>query len=165
MPNPALLPPSAVISVGDKEGQARIMVDRIGKASANGSVPKPGKAGSSSGELGEIGANQGSDGQMARDFLALSKEVTQALKNTGYLPDINGSGSSRTDSPSPSNSSPLSPVAGPSGIGEKAKEGNTDNHTYEAVMAELQFDSIEFDSSNKNGHAFLAEFGKAGNPS
>jgi len=146
------------------EGQARIMVDRIGKASANGSVPKPGKAGPSSVEV-EVGSSQGGDGQMARDFLALSKEVTQALKNTGYLPDINGSGSARTDSPSPSSSSPLSPVAGPSGLGEKEKEGNTDNHTYEAVMAELQFDSIEFDSSNKNGHAFLAEFGKAGNPS
>jgi len=147
------------------EGQARIMVDRIGKASANGSVPKPGKPGPSSGELSDIGTNQGSDGQMARDFLALSKEVTQALKNTGYLPDINGSGSSRTDTPSPSNSSPLSPVAGPSGIGEKEKDGMNDNHTYEEVMKDLQFDSIEFDTSSKSGHAFLTDFSKSGNPS
>ena len=102
---------------------------------------------------------------MAKDFLALSKEVTQALKNTGYLPDINGSGSARTDSPSPSSSSSMSPVAGPSGLGEKEKESNNDNHTYESVMSELQFDSIEFDNTSKTGHSFIPEFNKAGNPS
>jgi len=147
------------------ENQARIMVDRIGKASANGSVPKPGKAGPSTGEAAEVVSTQGGDGQMAKDFLALSKEVTQALKNTGYLPDINGSGSARTDSPSPSSSSSMSPVAGPSGLGEKEKESNNDNHTYESVMAELQFDSIEFDNTSKTGHSFIPEFSKAGNPS
>jgi len=145
------------------ENQARIMVDRIGKASANGSVPKPGKV--NTGEAAELGATSGGDGQMARDFLALSKEVTQALKNTGYLPDINGSGTARTESPSPSSSSSMSPVAGPSGIGEKEKEGSSDNNTYEAVMSELQFDSIEFDNTSKSGHSFIPEFNKAGNPS
>eukprot|EP00090_Calanus_glacialis_P046596 TRINITY_DN9229_c0_g1_i1.p1 TRINITY_DN9229_c0_g1~~TRINITY_DN9229_c0_g1_i1.p1 ORF type:complete len:1000 (-),score=433.85 TRINITY_DN9229_c0_g1_i1:164-3163(-) len=147
------------------ENQAKIMVDRIGKASANGSVPKPGKAGPSTGEAAEVVSTQGGDGQMAKDFLALSKEVTQALKNTGYLPDINGSGSARTDSPSPSSSSSMSPVAGPSGLGEKEKESNNDNHTYESVMSELQFDSIEFDNTSKTGHSFIPEFNKAGNPS
>jgi len=145
------------------ENQARIMVDRIGKASANGSVPKPGKV--NTGEAAELGATSGGDGQMARDFLALSKEVTQALKNTGYLPDINGSGTARTESPSPSSSSSMSPVAGPSGIGEKEKDGSSDNNTYEAVMSELQFDSIEFDNTSKSGHSFIPEFNKAGNPS
>jgi len=148
------------------EGQARIMVDRIGKASANGSVPKPGKAGPSSDavEVGGLTA-QGGDGQVARDFLALSKEVTQALKNTGYLPDINGSGASRSDTPSPSSSSSPSPVAGPSGIGEKEKVADSDNTTYESVMAQLQFDSIEFENNSKTGHSFITEFNKAGNPS
>merc|ERR1712013_974618 len=87
-------------------------------ASANGSVPKPGKV-NAGGQSIEGGSGTGGDGQMARDFLALSKEVTQALKNTGYLPDINGAGIARTESPSPSSSSSMSPVAGPSGIGEK----------------------------------------------
>jgi len=149
------------------ENQARIMVDRIGKASANGSVPKPEKVVSSScgNEIADITANHGSDGQMAKDFLALSKEVTQALKNTGYLPDINGFSTSRTDSPSPSSSSPLSPVAGPSGLGEKEKESTCITSSYESIMCELQFDSIEFDSTSKTGHSFLCEFNKAGNPS
>jgi len=146
------------------ENQARIMVDRIGKASANGSVPKPGKV-SVVGENVEGGSGTGGDGQMARDFLALSKEVTQALKNTGYLPDINGAGTARTESPSPSSSSSMSPVAGPSGIGEKEKEAPSENNIYESVMSELQFDSIEFDKSSKSGHAFIPEFDKAGNPS
>jgi len=145
------------------ENQARIMVDRIGKASANGSVPKPGKINVGACSEGESGT--GSDGQMARDFLALSKEVTQALKKTGYLPDINGLGTVRTESPSPSSSSSMSPVAGPSGIGEKEKEVQNENNLYEAVMSELQFDSIEFDKNNKSGHAFIPEFNKAGNPS
>jgi len=140
------------------ETQARIMVERIGRASANGSVPKHGKV-----SVGE--SAEGGDGQMARDFLTLSKDVTQALKNTGYLPDINGLGSARTDSPSPSSSSSLSPVAGPSGVGEKEKEGQSEDQIYEAVMAELQFDSIEFDKNHKTSHAFITEFNKAGNPS
>jgi baculoviral IAP repeat-containing protein 6 len=139
------------------ETQARIMVDRIGRASANGSVPKHGKV--------SVGESEGGDGQMARDFLTLSKDVTQALKNTGYLPDINGLGSARTDSPSPSTSSSPSPVAGPSGGGEREKEGQSEDQIYEAVMAELQFDSIEFDKNHKSGHAFIPEFNKAGNPS
>ena len=47
------------------ENQARIMVDRIGKASTYGSVPKPGKAGPSTGEAAEVVSTGGrwADGQ------------------------------------------------------------------------------------------------------
>jgi len=50
-------------------------------------------------------------------------------------------------------------------VGEKEKEGQSENQIYEAVMAELQFDSIEFDKNHKSSHAFITEFNKAGNPS
>merc|ERR1719228_3251739 len=71
------------------ESQASIMIDRIGKASANGSVPKPEKAGhSTSRGSGSLQEAQTGD-SLAKEFLTLSKEVTLALKNTGYLPDIN----------------------------------------------------------------------------
>ena len=71
-----------------------------GKASANGSVPckeKPSAepAPDSTKKPEETKKKKGSvdDGQgliIARDFLSLSKAVTEALKSTGYLPDING---------------------------------------------------------------------------
>ena len=71
-----------------------------GKASANGSVPCKDKpiaepAPDSTKKPEESKKKKGSvdDGQgliIARDFLSLSKAVTEALKSTGYLPDING---------------------------------------------------------------------------
>merc|ERR1719336_2022045 len=81
------------------ESQARIVNDKIGKASANGSVPckdksevnvepEPNKKSGS-----KVKSGQCDDGQgliIARDFLSLSMQVTEALKSTGYLPDING---------------------------------------------------------------------------
>jgi len=139
------------------ESQARIMIDKIGKASANGSVPKPGKSSDPPG--GEDAKGVGCDGQlMARDFLALSEEVTKALKKTGFLPDINGSGSSRTESPLPSsNSAPGSPVAGPSG---QSSASGVSDCSYEAALAGLQYDSVEFGP----GHAFTKEFGSSGQP-
>lgn len=141
------------------EPQARILIERIGKASANGSVPKPDKVGKP--ELKSHNADQSGDA-LARDFLALSKEVTQALKVTGYLPDINGEGSSADSRESPE------PVAGTSGHGEKEKvptQKDIWGEQYETVMRDLQFDSIEFSQSGKDAHFFQADFTKAGTPS
>ena len=71
-----------------------------GKASANGSVPckdSPNKSEVKdplSKRSQEVGKKKSKDdGQgliIAREFLNLSKAVTEALKSTGYLPDING---------------------------------------------------------------------------
>ena len=119
------------------ETQARVLLEKIGKAAANGSVPKSGKS-------SEKVSDKTSDDKLARDFLAVSKEVTMALKNTGFLPDINGesSGSGTCSAPedggsgspndcnmsnhdedgSPlSESSPDSPQPGPSGLNFQKK--------------------------------------------
>ena len=72
----------------------------IGKASANGSVPCKDKT-ESTAKRADSEPKDGSsckkkskdDSQgliIAREFLQLSKAVTEALKSTGYLPDING---------------------------------------------------------------------------
>lgn len=67
-----------------------------GKASANGSVPckdpPPDNAElSQQGQLQKKKSMEGGQGIIiAREFLNLSKAVTEALKSTGYLPDING---------------------------------------------------------------------------
>ena len=61
----------------------------------------------------------------------LSKEVTEALKTAGYLPDINGS----TRTPSPE-----SPVAGPSGVCVD------DGDKYRLALSPLQYEGIEFAS-------------------
>ena len=72
----------------------------LGKASANGSVPCKDKTESTT-KRTDSETKDGSsskkkskdDGQgliIAREFLQLSKAVTEALKSTGYLPDING---------------------------------------------------------------------------
>jgi len=90
------------------ETQARILLEKIGKAAANGSVPRSvggaGKVESLSAAAqnvsgapsagGAANDDKGADDKLAREFLSLSKEVTQALKNTGFLPDINGESSS-----------------------------------------------------------------------
>jgi len=141
------------------ESQACILIERIGKASANGSVPKPDKVGRP--EPAKLNSDQSGDA-LARDFLNLSKEVTQALKNTGYLPDINGEGSSADSRESPE------PVAGTSGQGEKEKVPSQKDiwaDQYTSVMRDLQFDSIEFSQSGKDAHFFQADFTKAGTPS
>ena len=102
------------------------MIDRIGRASANGSVPKPEKAGhtSSTGKGSSLAEAQTGD-SLAKEFLTLSKEVTLALKNTGFLPDINSghnlvvNGLDSTESEGRG-----SPQAGPSsevGMGEEPK--------------------------------------------
>lgn len=137
------------------ETQAGIMIDRIGKASANGSVPKPDKPGRSSNEALET-ANAGGD-TLARQFLSLSKEVTQALKKTGYLPDINSGYTSVHDQSSDARDP--SPQPGPSGLSVASDDISTQ---YNSVLSQLQFDTVEFDS---NCHVFQAEFDKAGSPS
>ena len=72
-----------------------------------------------------------------RDFLLLSKEVTEALKQAGYLPDVNGS--TRTETPSPE-----SPVAGPSGVG--LLEPEVEEERYKRALSPLQYEGIEFAS-------------------
>ena len=77
-----------------------------------------------------------------REFLQLSKEVTEALKQAGILPDVNGS--TRTETPSPE-----SPVAGPSGGasgGFLQPDGEEDR--YRRALAPLQYESIEFASKS-----------------
>jgi len=153
------------------ESQASIMIDRIGKASANGSVPKPEKAGhSTSRGSGSLQEAQTGD-SLAKEFLTLSKEVTLALKNTGYLPDINSGHNLDINGGSSSDTDHASPTAGPSGLtsntvnSEKSKEDNLQDDLYCSTLSELQFDTIEFDSSSKSCHSFQAEFDKAGTPS
>ena len=69
---------------------------------------------------------------LLRDFLLLSKEVTEALKLAGYLPDVNGS--TRTETPSPE-----SPVAGPS-------DPDSEEERYRRALSPLQYEGIEFAS-------------------
>ena len=102
------------------------MIDRIGRASANGSVPKPEKAGHSSttGKGSSLQEAQTGD-SLAKEFLTLSKEVTLALKNTGFLPDINSGHNLVVNGlDSPESEGRGSPQAGPSsevGMGEEPK--------------------------------------------
>jgi len=116
------------------ETQARIANDKIGKASANGSVPSRSKK-------TEEGSKD--DGQMAKDFLVLSKDVTEALKTAGYLPDVNGS--SRTETPSPE-----SPQAGPSAGPSSA--GIDEDERYRLLLLPLQYEGMEFAS-----HSYQSE--------
>lgn len=151
------------------EAQASIMIDRIGKASANGSVPKPEKAGHSAGKgCGSIQETQTGD-SLAKEFLTLSKEVTLALKNTGFLPDINSGHNLDVNGESNPSSEHSSPQAGPSGLNnivrEKSSEEDLMADLYCSTLSELQFDTIEFDTSSKSCHSFQAEFDKSGTPS
>ena len=138
------------------------MIDRIGRASANGSVPKPEKAGHSSttGKGSSLQEAQTGD-SLAKEFLTLSKEVTLALKNTGFLPDINsGHNLVVNGRDSPDSEGRGSPQAGPSsdtgGAGEEQKSSPEDlaASLYCSTLASLQFDSIEFDTSSKSCHSF-----------
>ena len=67
----------------------------------------------------------------------LSKDVTEALKLAGYLPDVNGS--TRTETPSPE-----SPVAGPSGVG--LADAESEEERYRRALSPLQYEGIEFAS-------------------
>ena len=143
------------------EAQASIMIDRIGRASANGSVPKPEKAGHSSttGKGSSLQEAQTGD-SLAKEFLTLSKEVTLALKNTGFLPDINsGHNLVVNGRDSPDSEGRGSPQAGPSsetGGGEEQKSSPEDlaASLYCSTLASLQFGSMEFDTSGKSCHSF-----------
>merc|ERR1719447_2148959 len=155
------------------EAQASIMIDRIGRASANGSVPKPEKAGHSSttGKGSSLQEAQTGD-SLAKEFLTLSKEVTLALKNTGFLPDINsGHNLVVNGRDSPDSEGRGSPQAGPSsevGAGGEEQKSSPEDlaaSLYCSTLSSLQFDSIEFDTSSKSCHSFQAEFDKAGTPS
>ena len=89
-----------------------------------------------------------------RDFMSLSKEVTKALKNTGYLPDINGEASAsatsaETSNPEDSNESPEEPIIeddpqpGPSGISTAAASGSSSTR-YSAVLISADFAVVRF---------------------
>ena len=67
----------------------------------------------------------------------LSKDVTEALKTAGYLPDVNGS--SRTEPPSPE-SPQVGPSAGPSSAGIDEDE------RYRLLLLPLQYEGMEFAS-------------------
>ncbi|XP_059078409.1 uncharacterized protein LOC131876889 [Tigriopus californicus] len=67
--------------------QAKILLDKIGKASANGSVPKSGKA-------AEKLSDKTTDDRLAKDFLLLSKEVDHALASVAAESSVNGESSS-----------------------------------------------------------------------
>jgi len=154
------------------ESQAQILLDKIGKSSANGSVPKSGKA--SSDKVTE----KTTDDRLARDFISLSKEVSKVLRNTGYWPDINGetttSSSATAVSPNSSDNGGLEvdgePLAGPSGLQEKAlcDLKNKDNpaiELYKKIMKDAQIDTCEFAVQGPNTHAYSSAFTKAGMPS
>ena len=99
-----------------------------------------------------------------RDFLQLSKEVTEALKQAGILPDVNGS--TRTETPSPE-----SPVAGPSGASGGLLQPDGEEDRYKRALKPLQYEGIEFASkmsfiqtmilililSSCLGHTYLSE--------
>ena len=176
------------------EAQAQILLDKIGKSSANGSVPKSTKAAT------EKVADKSSDDKLAkyyipivlaiitflssllffnyRDFITLSKEVSKALKNTGYWPDINGgpttavsssSSSVTTDNQMDANDEEEEPKAGPSGLatsgGGKKVVDNPAVDLYKKVMKEYQIDTCEFSMSGPNNHAWASSFSKSGMPS
>ena len=107
----------------------------------------------------------------------MSKEVSKALKNTGYWPDINGgpttavsssSSSVTTDNQMDANDEE-EPKAGPSGLatsgGGKKVVDNPAVDLYKKVMKEYQIDTCEFSMSGPNNHAWASSFSKAGMPS
>ena len=79
-----------------------------------------------------------------REFLQLSKEVTEALKQAGILPDVNGS--TRTETPSPE-----SPVAGPSGASGGLLQPDGEEDRYKRALKPLQYEGIEFASKISPG--------------
>ena len=106
-----------------------------------------------------------------RDFITLSKEVSKALKNTGYWPDINGGPTtvnSSTSSVATDNVMDVNdedpPLAGPSGLNSK-KDDNPAVDLYKKVMKEYQIDTCEFSMSGPNNHFWASSFSKAGMPS
>ena len=146
--------------------QARIVNDKIGKASANGSVPckaspvpvniepepcKPKK------KISSNSVDENQDLTLARNILNLSKQVTEALKSTGYLPDVNGISVSRSSTPESSSS----PTPGASGLAEQVME-DPEEAQYKSVMVKLQYESVEFAST---GHHYMKEFRSAAQPS
>lgn len=117
-----------------------------------------------------------------RDFITLSKEVSKALRNTGYWPDINGessrsinaekstSGAAHTETNGSSTGSSMDePQPGPSGLQEKSNtstlKDSANIEQYKKAMKDYQIDTCEFSMSGHNAHAFSNAFTKAGMPS
>ena len=125
------------------------------------------------------------------DFLNISKEVTKALKNTGYLPDVNGelslsAGSKSTNgsseqndemdsavsksgsaSPEPMKESPSSSAEAVEANDEEASKKLTSGmaELYKSHMRGLQFDSGDFSLTGSQAHYFHSTFAKGGTPS
>lgn len=203
------------------ERQAVVLLDKIGKASANGSVPKGqyGPKGGASMTSTTSPEKATSDDKLARcvsssiqifilaiyciiydctciiinddtfccsDFLNISKEVTKALKATGYLPDINGelgvsgnksaNGSEQNDEMDSAATASKSGSASPEPMKEASAAVANDSEAttkltsamaelYKSHMRGLQFDSSDISVSGPQSHFFHATFVKAGTPS
>ena len=201
------------------ERQAVVLLDKIGKASANGSVPKGPKGGVSV-TSSTSPEKATSDDKLARwvsscfqnpniryacltniivehstiimglfdlccsDFLNISKEVTKALKTTGFLPDVNGelgvsgnksandseqndemdsASKSGSVSPEPMKEAASATVANDSEVTKKLTSAMAE--LYKSHMRGLQFDSGDISVSGPQAHFFQATFAKGGTPS
>ena len=114
------------------------------------------------------------------DFLNLSKEVTKALKTTGFLPDVNGelgvSGNKSAndseqndemDSGSKSGSASPEPMKEVAAKDSEATKKLTlaMGELYKSHMRGLQFDSGDISVSGSQAHFYHATLNKAGTPS
>ena len=118
------------------------------------------------------------------DFLNISKEVTKALKTTGFLPDVNGelgvsgnksandseqndemdsASKSGSVSPEPMKEAASATVANDSEATKKLTSAMAE--LYKSHMRGLQFDSGDISVSGPQAHFFQATFAKAGTPS
>ncbi|XP_023334729.1 uncharacterized protein LOC111706168 [Eurytemora carolleeae] len=136
------------------EQQAKIMISRIGKASANGSVPKAEKGKPVKNE--DHASASGGD-NLAKEFLLLSNQVTQALKNTCVLPEATAEGGVRTNGVSTSSQS-VNPI----------QPDQTDDNLeaqYIEALKPYQFTTLEFPESGKHAHFFQSEYSRSDAPS
>ena len=122
------------------------------------------------------------------DFLNISKEVTKALKTTGYLPDVNGevgvsanksaNGSEQNDEMDSAATASKSGSASPEPMKEASSSATVVNDSeatkkltssmaelYKSHMRGLQFDSGDISVSGPQAHYFQGTFTKAGTPS
>ena len=118
------------------------------------------------------------------DFLNISKEVTKALKTTGFLPDVNGelgvsgnksandseqndemdsASKSGSVSPEPMKEAASATVANDSEVTKKLTSAMAE--LYKSHMRGLQFDSGDISVSGPQAHFFQATFAKGGTPS
>jgi len=138
------------------EQQAKIMINRIGKASANGSVPKAVKSPEQHTSGGDA---------LAKEFLVVSKNVMQALKSSGIPYDTSveqGAAAHTTNGNAehlPNNEN----------VPEHQNKDEDDRDKIEALyisaLSDYQFDSTQFAESGKSVHSFYSEYSKSDAPS